>query len=70
MHEGLSIVVAVTSGCAASPNDPDNAIEMNLPVPGSASAQLQLSVMTDGTIGVTGAVEGYVRDSNGSWIAD
>lgn len=52
------------SDCAASATDPDNAISMTLPSVGS----VELSVMTDGTIGVAGEVDGYMRDSSESWI--
>lgn len=53
------------SDCAASATDPDNAIEMNFPSVGD----VQLSVMTDGTIGVAGEVDNYMRDANDNWIA-
>lgn len=53
------------SDCAASATDPDNAIEMSLPSVGA----VQLSVMTDGTIGVAGEVDGFMRDANDNWIA-
>lgn len=52
------------SDCAASATDPDNAISMTLPSVGS----VELSVMTDGTIGVAGEVDGYMRDSSNNWI--
>lgn len=53
------------SDCAASATDPDNAISMTLPSVGA----VQLSVMTDGTIGVAGEVDDYSRDANDNWIA-
>lgn len=55
----------IVNDCAASATDPDNAIELSLPSVGS----VQLSVMTDGTIGVAGEVDGYMRDANDDWIA-
>lgn len=63
----------IVSDCAASATDPDNAIEVGLgsvDPDGEASsiAEVQLSVMTDGTIGVAGEVEGYMRDANDNWI--
>lgn len=59
---------------AASETDSDNAIEIELP---SVDADgkidtivtVQLSIMTDGTIGVAGEVEDYMGDANGNWIA-
>lgn len=53
------------SDCAASATDPDNSIEVSLPSVGS----VQLSVMTDGLIGVAGEVDDYMRDSSDNWIA-
>lgn len=53
------------SDCAASATDPDNAISMTLPSVGA----VQLSVMTDRTIGVAGEVDDYSRDANDNWIA-
>lgn len=63
----------VVSDCAASATDPDNAIEVGLgsvDSDGEASsiAEVQLSVMTDGTVGVAGEVEGYMRDANDNWL--
>lgn len=63
----------VVGHCAASATDPDNAIEVGLgsvDSDGEASsiAEVQLSVMVDGTIGVAGEVDGYMRDANDSWI--
>ncbi|MGO2616108.1 MAG: hypothetical protein ACTH9B_12690 [Brevibacterium aurantiacum] len=65
--------VTVVGDCAASATDPENAIEVELPsvdTDGKSStvATVQLSVMTDGTIGVAGEVNGYMRDANDSWI--
>lgn len=64
----------VVGDCAASATDPDKAIEVGLgsvDSDGEASsiAEVQLSVMTDGTIGVAGEVASYMRDANGNWIA-
>lgn len=63
----------VVGDCAASATDPDNAIEVGLgsvDSDGEANsiAEVQLSVMTDGTVGVAGKVKGYMRDSNDNWI--
>ena len=63
----------VVGDCAASATDPDNAFEVGLgsvDSDGEASsiAEVQLSVMTDGTVGVAGEVEGYMRDANENWI--
>lgn len=63
----------VVGDCAASATDPDNAFEVGLgsvDSDGEASsiAEVQLSVMVDGTVGVAGEVEGYMRDSNDDWI--
>lgn len=64
----------VVGDCAASATDPDNAIEVGLgsvDSGGEASsiAEVQLSIMTDGTVGVAGEVEGFMRDANDDWIA-
>lgn len=66
--------LTVVGDCAASATDPDNAIELELPsidTDGEISsiADVQLSVMTDGTIGVAGEVDGFMRDANDNWIA-
>lgn len=66
--------ITVVDDCAASTSDPDNAIEIDLPMldaDGAASVlgTVQLSVMTDGSIGVSGQVEDYMRDANDNWIA-
>lgn len=66
--------ITIVDGCAASAADPEDAIEMTLPSLGpngksSTVASLELSVMTDGTIGVTGEVEDYMRDAHDQWIA-
>ncbi|MEW1988171.1 hypothetical protein AB0365_08130 [Brevibacterium casei] len=66
--------LTVVGDCAASATDPDNAIELELPsidTDGEISsiADVQLSVMTDGTIGVAGEVDGFMRDANDDWIA-
>ncbi|WP_193107340.1 hypothetical protein [Brachybacterium sp. FME24] len=66
--------VTVVGDCAASASDPDNAIEIELPSvdadgKSDTTATVQLSVMTDGTIGVAGEVDGFMRDANDSWIA-
>lgn len=65
--------LTVVGDCAASATDPDNSIEIELPSvdadgKSDATATVQLSVMTDGTIGVAGEVDGYMRDSNDNWI--
>ncbi|WP_179229202.1 hypothetical protein [Parenemella sanctibonifatiensis] len=67
--------LTVVGDCAASGTDPDNAIEIELPsveADGETdnTATVQLSVMTDATIGVAGEVEDYMRDANGNWIAN
>ncbi len=66
--------LTVVGDCAASATDPDNSIEIELPSVNADGkidtiATVQLSVMTDGTIGVAGEVENYVRDANDNWIA-
>lgn len=66
--------ITIVGDCAASAADPEGAIEMTLPsvdADGKTStvASLELSVMTDGTIGVAGEVEDYMRDSHDEWIA-
>lgn len=65
--------VTVVGDCAASATDPDNSIDLVLPsLEGSETstiAMVQLSVMTDGTIGVAGEVDEFMRDANGNWIA-
>lgn len=66
--------VTVAGDCAASATDPDSAIEMELPSIDAdgeldTTATVQLSVMTDGTIGVAGEVTDYMRDGNDDWIA-
>lgn len=63
VSDDLTTVTRV-GDCAASATDPDNAISMTLPSVGS----VELSVMTDGTIGVAGEVDGYMRDSSNNWI--
>lgn len=64
----------VVDNCAASATDPDNAIEVDFGSVDSdgepsSIAEVQLSVMTDGTVGVAGEVDGYTRDANDDWIA-
>lgn len=66
--------ITLVGDCAASATDPDNAIEIELPSVDAegkidTTATVQLSVMTDGTIGVAGAVKNYIRDANDNWIA-
>ncbi|WP_231447127.1 hypothetical protein [Brevibacterium zhoupengii] len=66
--------LTVVGDCAASATDPDNAIEIELPSvdadgKSDTTATVQVSVMTDGTIGVAGEVDGFMRDDNGDWIA-
>lgn len=66
--------LSVVGDCAASATDSDNAIEMELPSidadgKSDTTATVQLSVMTDGTIGVAGEVKDYIRDANDNWIA-
>lgn len=63
VSDDLTTVTRV-GDCAASATDPDNAISMTLPSVGS----VELSVMTDGTIGVAGEVDWYMRDSSNNWI--
>ena len=67
--------VTVVGDCATSATDPDNAIEIELPSvdadgKSDTTATVQLSVMTDGTIGVAGEVNDYMRDANDNWIAN
>lgn len=67
--------ITVVDDCAASATDPDNAIEMELPSVNAdgksdTTATVELSVMTDGTIGVAGEVKDYMRDANDDWITD
>lgn len=74
VSEDLSTLTAVGL-CSASPNDEDDAIEASLPLideDGDVkdAATVEISVMTDGTLGVMGEVSGYVQDANGNWIAD
>lgn len=66
--------MTVVDDCAASATDPDNAVELELTKADEDGkldtlAKLQLSTMTDGTIGVGGEVEDYTRDANDNWIA-
>lgn len=66
--------LTVVGDCAASATDPDNAIELELPSvdadgKSDTTATVQLSVMTDGTIGVAGEVKEYMRDANDNWIS-
>lgn len=66
--------ITLVGDCAASATDPDNAIEIDLPSVDAdgkidTTATVQLSVMIDGTIGVAGEVEDYMRDANDNWIA-
>lgn len=66
--------LTVVGDCAASAADPDNAIELELPSvdaggKSDTTATVQLSVMTDGTIGVAGEVKDYMRDANDNWIS-
>lgn len=66
--------MTVVDDCAASATDPDNAVELELTKANEDGkldtlAKMQLSVMTDGTIGVGGEVDGYTRDANDNWIA-
>lgn len=66
--------LTVVGDCAASATDPDNSIEIELPSvdadgKSNAAATVRLSVMTEGTIGVAGEVNGYMRDANDNWIA-
>lgn len=66
--------ITVVGDCAASATDPDNAIELELPSvdadgKSDTTATVQLSVMTDGTIGVAGEVKDYTRDASDNWIA-
>ncbi|SMX93146.1 hypothetical protein BAUR9175_02989 [Brevibacterium aurantiacum] len=65
--------ITVVGDCAASATDPDNAIEIELPSVDAdgrsdTTATVQLSTMTDGTIGVAGEVKNYMRDANDDWI--
>lgn len=67
--------LTVVSDCAASATDPDNAIELELPSvdaggKSDTAATVQLSAMTDGTIGVAGEVKDYMRDANDTWISN
>ncbi|WP_313451149.1 hypothetical protein [Brevibacterium casei] len=67
--------LTVVGDCAASATDPDNAIELELPSvdaggKSDTTATVQLSVMTDGTIGVAGEVKDYMRDANDNWITN
>lgn len=66
--------LTVVGDCAASATDPDNAIEIELPSVDAGGkidtiATVQLSIMTDGTIGVACEIDGYMRDANDNWIA-
>ena len=65
--------ITVVGDCAASATDPDKAIQLELPSVGAdgktdTTATVQLSVTTDGIIGVAGEVKDYVRDANDNWI--
>lgn len=68
----------VVNDCAKSDSDPDNAIGLRLPTENeegggkelSSFAEVQISVMTDGTIGVSGEVDDYMRDANDNWIEE
>lgn len=68
----------VVSNCAKSDSDPDNAIDLQLPTEDeddggnelSSFAEVQISVMSDGTIGIGGEVSDYMRDANDDWIKE
>lgn len=70
-----SATITVVGDCAASATEPDSAVEAVLPTIDADGethtlAALHISVMTDGTIGVAGEVDGYQRDANDNWIAN
>ncbi|TGD27772.1 hypothetical protein EB835_18310 [Brevibacterium sp. S22] len=73
--------MTVVDNCSASETDPDHATNVELPIYStpdnddiddkriSTFAEIQMSVMSDGTIGIGGEVSDYMRDSNDDWIA-
>lgn len=73
--DDLSVITLVAS-CAASPAD-EGEMEFSFPAKVKADGQVgwlgtvELSAMKSGTITVTeGRVAGFVRDTDGNWIAD
>ncbi|MBL3698314.1 MULTISPECIES: hypothetical protein [Leucobacter] len=69
-------VITLVANCAASPAD-DGDMEFSFPAKVKEDGQIawlgtvELSVMKSGTITVTEArVAGFVRDTDGNWIAD
>lgn len=66
--------LTLVDDCAASATDPDNTMDLTLKRveadgDDEGVADVDLSVMTDGTIGVAGEVADYQRDANDNWIA-
>lgn len=62
-------MLPVSTDMAADPAGSAPADGQETPLARSnTTATVQLSVMTDGTIGVAGEVDGYMRDSNDNWI--
>lgn len=73
--DNLSVITLVAS-CAASPAD-EGDMEFSFPAKVEDDGQIawlgtvELSAMKSGTITVTeGRVAGFVRDTDGNWIAD
>jgi hypothetical protein len=75
ISEDFETAIIVT-GCATSATDPDEGTEIIFPVFDEEYsdgvdefAEASVSVMADGTLGVSGEVAGYTQDANGDWIA-
>lgn len=67
-------LLTIVSSCAASPAD-DGGTVFTFPILEDGDvetlATVELSVMKSGTITVTSSeVDGFVRDTDGNWIAD
>lgn len=72
VHDDMETITVVTD-CATSASDEDAAVPFVFPETGEDDiytfAETPITVMTDGTLGVTGTVDGFQRDANGDWIA-
>lgn len=67
-------LLTIVDACAASPTD-EGGVAFTFPVLADGDvetlAEIELSVMKSGTITVTSSeVDGFVRDTDGNWIAD
>ncbi|MFE3461498.1 hypothetical protein ACFXKD_28485 [Nocardiopsis aegyptia] len=71
VHDDMETITVVTD-CAASANDEDATVPFVFPETGEddvyAFAETPITVMSDGTLGVTGTIDGFQRDANGNWI--